>query len=129
MASTSRAARSVTRRSPKLSICHTSPSPADDAGVEGCSFACSRFRSEHRRAGKDVERRKEQDHEEQGIRDGHVSGVQTCVLPILKIANLGAEEATRQDEDLANGLNVSGGKIRHEAVAEALDLPYEPIAG
>jgi len=30
----------------------------------------------------------------------------------------------RQDPHLANGLNVSGGKIRHEAVAEALDLPY-----
>ena len=29
----------------------------------------------------------------------------------------------RQDPHLANGLNVSGGKIRHQAVAEALDLP------
>jgi alanine dehydrogenase len=44
----------------------------------------------------------------------------------LKIANLGAEEAMRQDEHLANGLNVSAGKIRHQAVAEALDLEYEP---
>jgi alanine dehydrogenase len=26
---------------------------------------------------------------------------------------------------LANGLTVSGGKIRHHAVAEALDLPFE----
>ncbi len=34
----------------------------------------------------------------------------------------------RQDPHLAAGLNVSGGKIRHEAVAEALDLPYEPVA-
>ena len=50
-----------------------------------------------------------------------------ATLPFaLKIANLGAEEAMRQDPHLANGLNVSGGKIRHEAVAEALDLPYEP---
>jgi alanine dehydrogenase len=31
----------------------------------------------------------------------------------------------RQDEHLANGLNVSGGKIRHQAVAEALDLEFE----
>ena len=31
-----------------------------------------------------------------------------------------------QDPHLANGLNVSGGKIRHQAVAEALDLAYEP---
>ncbi|HEX6784619.1 MAG TPA: alanine dehydrogenase [Sphingomicrobium sp.] len=50
-----------------------------------------------------------------------------ATLPFaLKIANLGAEEAMRQDPDLANGLNVSGGKIRHQAVAEALDLQYEP---
>jgi alanine dehydrogenase len=50
-----------------------------------------------------------------------------ATLPFaLKIAGLGAEEAMRQDEHLANGLNVSGGKIRHQAVAEALDLPYDP---
>jgi alanine dehydrogenase len=49
-----------------------------------------------------------------------------ATLPFaIKLANLGAEEAMRQDPHLANGLNVSGGKIRHEAVAEALDLPYE----
>jgi alanine dehydrogenase len=46
---------------------------------------------------------------------------------VLKIANLGAEEAMRRDTHLANGLNVSDGKIRHEAVAEALDLAYEPM--
>jgi alanine dehydrogenase len=52
-----------------------------------------------------------------------------ATLPFaLKIAKLGAEEAMRQDPHLANGLNVSGGKIRHEAVAEALGLPYEPVA-
>jgi alanine dehydrogenase len=49
-----------------------------------------------------------------------------ATLPFaLKIAGLGAEEAMRQDPHLAAGLNVSGGKIRHEAVAEALDLPFE----
>jgi alanine dehydrogenase len=52
-----------------------------------------------------------------------------ATLPFaLKIASLGAEEAMREDPHLANGLNVSGGKIRHHAVAEALDLPYEPLA-
>jgi alanine dehydrogenase len=52
-----------------------------------------------------------------------------ATLPFaLKIANLGAEEAMRQDPHLAEGLNVSRGKIRHQAVAEALDLPYEPVA-
>jgi alanine dehydrogenase len=50
-----------------------------------------------------------------------------ATLPFaLKIANLGAEEAMRQDPHLANGLNVSDGKIRHEAVAEALELQYTP---
>src|SRR5437868_2661411 len=50
-----------------------------------------------------------------------------ATLPFaLKIANLGAEEAMKQDEHLANGLNVSGGKIRHQAVAEALGLEYDP---
>ena len=47
---------------------------------------------------------------------------------VLKIANLGAEEAMRRDRHLANGLNVSEGKIRHEAVAEALELPFDPVA-
>jgi alanine dehydrogenase len=50
-----------------------------------------------------------------------------ATLPFaLKIANLGAEQAIKQDANLAAGLNVSGGKIRHQAVAEALDLKYEP---
>jgi alanine dehydrogenase len=47
-----------------------------------------------------------------------------ATLPFaLKLANLGAEAAMKADPHLANGLNVSGGKIRHAAVAEALDLP------
>ena len=47
-----------------------------------------------------------------------------ATLPFaLKLANLGAEAAMAADTHLANGLNVSGGKIRHAAVAEALDLP------
>jgi alanine dehydrogenase len=49
-----------------------------------------------------------------------------ATLPfVLKLANLGAEAAMRADRHLAMGLNVSGGKIRHEAVAEALDLAFE----
>jgi alanine dehydrogenase len=47
-----------------------------------------------------------------------------ATLPFaLRLANLGAGEAMAADKHLANGLNVSGGKIRHQAVAEALDLP------
>ncbi len=47
-----------------------------------------------------------------------------ATLPfVLKLAAHGAEAAMAADPHLANGLNVSGGKIRHPAVAEALDLP------
>jgi len=47
-----------------------------------------------------------------------------ATLPFaLKLANLGAEAAMAADPHLADGLNVAGGKIRHVAVAEALDLP------
>jgi alanine dehydrogenase len=49
-----------------------------------------------------------------------------ATLPFaIKLANLGAEAAMRADPHLAAGLNVSGGKIRHRAVAEALELPFE----
>ncbi|HEU4810447.1 MAG TPA: alanine dehydrogenase [Sphingomicrobium sp.] len=47
---------------------------------------------------------------------------------VLKIAKFGAEEAMRRDPHLANGLNISDGKVRHQAVAEALDLKYEAAA-
>ena len=52
-----------------------------------------------------------------------------ATLPfVLKLASQGAEAAMAADPHLANGLNVSGGKIRHRAVAEALDLPFEAAA-
>ena len=48
-----------------------------------------------------------------------------ATLPfVLKLANLGAEKAMAADPHLAAGLNVADGKIRHQAVAEALDLPF-----
>ena len=47
-----------------------------------------------------------------------------ATLPfVLKLAGLGADAAMKADPHLANGLNVSGGKIRHAAVALALGLP------
>ncbi|MBX9796320.1 alanine dehydrogenase [Sphingomonas sp.] len=47
-----------------------------------------------------------------------------ATLPfVLKLASLGADAAMAADAHLANGLNVSGGKIRHAAVAQALNLP------
>jgi alanine dehydrogenase len=49
-----------------------------------------------------------------------------ATLPFaLKLANLGAEAAMAADAHLAAGLNVSAGKIRHKAVAEALGLPLD----
>ncbi len=52
-----------------------------------------------------------------------------ATLPfVLKLASKGADAAMAADPHLANGLNVSGGKIRHRAVAEALDLPFEAAA-
>ncbi len=49
-----------------------------------------------------------------------------ATLPfVLKLANKGAEAAMMGDRHLAAGLNVSDGLIRHAAVAEALDLPFE----
>jgi alanine dehydrogenase len=45
----------------------------------------------------------------------------------LKLARLGTEGALRTDPHLAMGLNVAGGKIRHQAVAEALNLPFEAM--
>jgi len=50
-----------------------------------------------------------------------------ATLPFaLKLANLGADKAMADDPHLKNGLNVSGGKIRHAAVAEAFpDLTFE----
>jgi alanine dehydrogenase len=49
-----------------------------------------------------------------------------ATLPfVLRIAGNGAEAAMAADPHLAAGLNVSGGSIRHRAVAEALDLPFQ----
>jgi alanine dehydrogenase len=49
-----------------------------------------------------------------------------ATLPFaIKLANLGPERAMAADPHLAAGLNVAGGAIRHRAVAEALDLPYQ----
>ncbi|MCH4892835.1 MULTISPECIES: alanine dehydrogenase [unclassified Sphingomonas] len=53
-----------------------------------------------------------------------------ATLPfVIRLADHGAEAAMQADRHLANGLNVSGGKIRHPAVAEALDLPFEAWPG
>ena len=47
---------------------------------------------------------------------------------VLKLANLGLEEAVRQDPALALGVNIYRGHITHPAVAEAFGLEYVPLA-
>lgn len=50
-----------------------------------------------------------------------------ATLPfVLRLADNGATAAMAADPHLAEGLNVSGGEIRHAAVAEALDLRFTP---
>ncbi len=50
-----------------------------------------------------------------------------ATLPFaMRLANLGAEAAMKADRYLAMGLNVSNGHIRHDAVAQALDMPFVP---
>ena len=50
-----------------------------------------------------------------------------ATLPfVLQLADLGPQAAMAANPHLAAGLNVSGGHIRHEAVAEALHLPFVP---
>src|SRR5690606_27178719 len=44
----------------------------------------------------------------------------------LKLADLGWKEALRTDPVLAKGLNVCHGKVTYKAVADALDLPFDP---
>ncbi len=49
-------------------------------------------------------------------------------LPYVEaIADNGLAEAVRRDAALARGVNVLGGKVTYEAVAEAHDLDYVPL--
>ncbi len=52
-----------------------------------------------------------------------------ATLPFaLDLANKGPEQAMRDNPHLAAGLNVHKGAIAHRAVAEALNLPFQPFA-
>ena len=46
----------------------------------------------------------------------------------LRIADMGWKDALRRDKYLAEGLNVCGGKITYEAVAEAIGTDYVPVS-
>ena len=41
---------------------------------------------------------------------------------------MGWKEACRKDPGLAEGVNIVDGKITFEAVAEAFDMPFTPLA-
>src|SRR3954470_15277573 len=45
----------------------------------------------------------------------------------LKIANKGYEKAASEDPGLAEGVEMVDGRVTHQAVAEAVGLPYEPL--
>lgn len=45
----------------------------------------------------------------------------------IKLANNGWEKACQEDHHLKNGLNVVNGKVVHEGVAKAFDLPLDTI--
>jgi len=45
---------------------------------------------------------------------------------ILRLADLGPEQAVRTDPALAKGLNVADGRIKYRAVAEAFGMPFTP---
>jgi alanine dehydrogenase len=50
-------------------------------------------------------------------------------LPYVEaIANRGTAQALADDQALARGVNTLGGKLTYEAVAEAHNLPFTPLA-
>ena len=50
-------------------------------------------------------------------------------LPYIEqLADLGPVAAVRANPELARGVNVIGGKVTYEAVCEAHDMPYTPLA-
>ena len=52
-----------------------------------------------------------------------------ATLPFtLALANKGWKQACADDAHLGHGLNVQAGRITHPAVAQALNLPYTPVA-
>ncbi|MBT8228723.1 MAG: alanine dehydrogenase, partial [Bacteroidia bacterium] len=51
-----------------------------------------------------------------------------ATLPyVVKLADNGWEKACAMDNGLKNGLNVVNGKVVHEGVAKAFDMPYHPL--
>ena len=60
-----------------------------------------------------------------GVPRTSTQALSNATLPyVLALANHGAGAALEQDPHLLNGLNVCGGKITDQAVAETFDLEY-----
>jgi alanine dehydrogenase len=47
---------------------------------------------------------------------------------VLKLANQGFAAAVKADPALAKGVNIYQRRITYQAVAEAFELPYTPLA-
>ena len=45
----------------------------------------------------------------------------------IRLADKGWKKACQEDEALAKGLNIVGGKVTYEAVAKVFNLPYTPV--
>jgi len=61
---------------------------------------------------------------------GRTSTIALCNATLtyaLKIANKGYEKAAADDPGFAEGINMVGGKLTNNAVAESMHLPCEPI--
>ncbi|MCB0213610.1 MAG: alanine dehydrogenase [Anaerolineae bacterium] len=55
-------------------------------------------------------------------------GLANATLPyVLQLANRGFAAAVAQNQTLALGVNLYNGKITYQAVADAFDLPYNPL--
>jgi alanine dehydrogenase len=50
-----------------------------------------------------------------------------ATLPYLQNLASGVLDAVRNDPSLAKGVNVHGGKVTYEAVAQTFDLDYTPL--
>ena len=54
-------------------------------------------------------------------------GLTNATLPyLLKLADHGYRAACQADRGLAEGINCEQGRLTNQAVADALDMPYEP---
>src|SRR5690606_27161304 len=68
--------------------------PASVAILKASPNRAAAERSEERRVGKEARARRSRDQAEDGIRDFHVTGVQTCALPISQLQRGGRRGAT-----------------------------------